>query len=165
MTIPDPTYITAAQVASNTLITALANLGEENVTKIIKRAEGQIDKYVGRQEHHPDDDNTDRVFPRLEDDDCGSPVIPLDISHACLAQVEFLYTQWWSTSGTTQEPVSRDVKSESIGGDGSYSAAYGDGPVRPGDLLCAQAKMYLDGYVNRFVALSVTDPDTVPSPT
>lgn len=167
MTIPDPTYITEAEVAENTLITALAALSTENRKKLIQRAESQIDKYVGRQEHHPDDDNTDRVFPRLEDiDDYDNPIIPLNISQACLAQVEYLYTQWWSNSSTTQEPVEKNVQSEDIGGDGSYSAAYANnGMTTAADLLCSQAKALLDGYVARFVPLSVTDPDDVPPPT
>jgi hypothetical protein len=167
MTIPDPTYITAAEVAANTLITALTNLAAENTTKLIQRAEAQIDKYVGRQQHHPDDDNTDRVFPRLEDfdEDSGATIIPLDISQACLAQVEYLYTEWWSVSSTSQTPVERNVESESIGGDGSYSATYGNGGMTTSaDLLCSQAKALLDGYVARFVGLSVTDPDDVPPP-
>lgn len=168
MTIPDPTYITEAEVTANTLITALGSLSTDQRKKLIQRAESQIDKYVGRQQHHPDDDNTDRVFPRVEDfdEDSGDPIIPLDVSQACLAQVEYLYTQWWSTRTTTQEPVEKNVQSENIGGDGSYSATYANnGMTTAADMLCPQAKALLDGYVARFVPLSVTDPDDVPPPT
>lgn len=163
MTIPDPSYITAEEVKLHTLIAGLKTLSKESITTLIQRAEGQIDKHVGWQEHHPDDENTTRVFPRLLDDDCGSPIIPYDVSMACLAQVEHLYTQWWAKSATTLEPSNREVKSESIGGDGSISVEYA-GPARPDDMLCDQAKAYLSGFVNRVVAISVTDPDDVPPP-
>ncbi|MDB5344259.1 MAG: hypothetical protein JWP89_2636 [Schlesneria sp.] len=168
MTIPDPTYITEAEVAANTLITALASLSPADRTKLIQRAESQIDKYVGQQQHNPDDDNTDRVFPRMEDfdEDTGYPIVPLAVSQACLAQVEYLFTQWWGTSSISQQTVQKTVSQESIGGDGSYSATYAnDGKTTGVDLLCTDAKAFLDGYVSRFVGLSVTDPDDVPPAT
>jgi len=166
MTIPEPSYISVAEAKANTLVTGLSSLGNEDVKKLIQRAEAQIDKHVRRQQHHPDDENTDRVFPRLEDDDCGTPVIPLDVALACLAQVEHLYREWWAVDKTKAVPVQKDVTGESIGGDGSYSADYAhEGSFRTENLLCDDAKSYLDGYVNRFVPLSVTDPDDVPPPT
>lgn len=166
MTIPEPTYITEADVASNTLIEGLSSLSAENRKKLIKRAESQIDKYVRMQPHHPDDTNTDRVFPREQDsDDQGYPIIPLAVSEACLAQVEHLYLKWWSTRTTSAIPVNKGVASESIGGDGSYSATYSnDGESSSADILCDQAKAFLEGLVSRFVQLSVTDPDDVPTP-
>jgi hypothetical protein len=168
MTIPDPSYITVEEVEANTLIEALATLGEENITKLIQRAEDQIDTHVGQQKHHPDDENTDRVFPRENDfdPDTGTVLIPYLVSKAALSQVEWLYTQWWSTRTTTQPKANRDVTSESIGGDGSYSADYAsEGKLFPEAMLCDQARAYLSGFVSRFVPLSVTDPDDVPPPT
>lgn len=177
MTIPEPSYITESDVAENTLITGLQSLSTENRKKLIQRAESQIDKYVGRQPHHPADSNTDRVFPRVQDYQIvgsasgithypDTPQIPLEVSEACLAQVEYLYTQWWSTSTTTQAPVQKNVESENIGGDGSYSATYANGGKSSAeDMLCAEAKAKLEGFVNRFVPLSVTDPDHVLPPT
>ena len=150
MTIPDPTYISVDEVVANSLVAALIELEPADITKLIQRAESHIDRYVGRQQHHPDDENTDRVFPREVDyDDEGAAIIPLPVSEACLAQVEYLYLQWWSVRETGSMPVQRDVTTESIGGDGSYSASYADeGKVFADATLCAQAKMFLNGFVS-----------------
>jgi hypothetical protein len=121
MTIPAPTYLSVAELKSSTKITALAALSDGDLTYLLQTAEDTIDAYVGRQRHHPDDENTDRVFPRAMDEENDAPVIPYLVSRACLRQVEWLYTQWWPTSATEELPVEHDLESESIGGDGSYS--------------------------------------------
>lgn len=162
MLLPDPTYLAVAELKANTLITGLSSLPDGDITKLIQRAERDIDNHVGQQTHHPEDDNTSRVFPRAEDDDCGTPVIPLKVSEACLAQVEDLFLKWWPNRTTSQPKVHRDVASEDIGGDGSYSATYADeGKTTAENALCAQARFCLTGYASRFAPLSVADPDSV----
>jgi len=175
MTVPEPTYITADEVAEQTLIAALQDLEPGNITKLIQVAEGQIDRFCGRQPHHPYDSNLDRVFPRAQDFSVtvfsGSrlefpetPAIPLAVSVACLRQVEWLFLQWWPTSATTQPKAgSVAVEQESIGGDGSYSATY----ANPTDLsrasLCAESQAELEnGYRSRWAPLATTDVRTSP---
>lgn len=176
MTIPDPSYITEAEVKENTLITALSSLAEADVKKLIQAAEDHIDKYVGRQPHHPRDSNLVRVFPREQDfSRVGSgsgiaeypdtPEIPYEVGVACLRQVEWLYQQWWPNRATSQAPLQHAVTSRSIGGDGSYSESRAGGGVSFVEAtLCDQAKVLLDGFRSRWAPIDVTDPRTVPSP-
>lgn len=134
MTIPDPTYVTAEEVKENTRIAGLSALADDDVGFLIQHAEDQIDARCGPQMHHPYDDNVERVFPR----DCDyrrtstaeyplEPEIPYLISRACLLQVEYLYLNWWPDVETRQATLSSPVQSESIGGDGTYSATYARG--------------------------------------
>ncbi len=173
MTIPDPTYVTAQEVKDETLITALGALEAQNIEKLIKVAEAQIDAYCCKQPHHPFDSNVDRVFPREQDYQvtgaAGGPLeypdrpqIPLDVSLACLRQVEWLYTQWWSNSATDLPPSNRAVTSESIGGDGSWSGDYAKGGSDFAEAsLCEQARGLLEGYRSRTAPLSLTRPSDV----
>lgn len=174
MTIPDPSYITEAELKANTLITALAALDDADVAKLITAAEDHIDKYVGRQPHHPMDSNLVRVFPREQDfsrvgtgsgiaEYPDTPEIPHDVGMACLRQVEWLYQQWWPNRATA--PLKHAVTDRSIGGDGSYSESLAGGGVSFVEAtLCDQAKVLLDGFRSRWAAIDVTDPRTVPSP-
>ena len=177
MTIPDPTYITADEIRAQTLITGLDNaqtISDENVEKLISIAEQQIDDYVGPQKHHYADSTIERVFPREQDyyiagSTSGpvpypdTPEVPLKVSLACLRQVEWLYTQWWTNRATKTLPSEKEVTAESIGGDGSYSADYANGGLGfTQSSLCDQARKLLQGFVSRFTGISVTDPDTSP---
>lgn len=177
MTIPDPTYITAAEVREQTLITGLADaetIDDDDLEKLISIAEDQIDSFVGPQKHHYADTNIERVFPREQDyyvegttggqePDPDTPEIPLKVSLACLRQVEWLYTQWWSNRATQTLPEAKATTSESIGGDGSYTADYAGGGVDfTSATLCDQAKALLQGFVSRFTGISVSDPDLTP---
>jgi hypothetical protein len=182
VTIPDPTYITVDEVQENSLVTGLKDdsagvLGDADITKLIQHAEAQIDAYCGKQEHHPYDGNLDRVFPRAQDYSVvvsnglryeypRTPVIPLDVSTACLRQVEFLYLQWWPNRETAQPTASNHaVEQEAAGGDGSYSATYsGGGTDLTAASLCDQAKVLLTGYRSRWAPLGTTDVRTSPAP-
>ena len=166
-TVPDPTYITAAEIRSQTLIEALGDLGDADLNTLIQIAEDQIDAFVGPQEHHPDDAVTDRVFPRLIDrDDNGLPTIPYKVSRATLRQIEWLYTQWWCDRETTDLPTEHPVKQRSIGGDGSYSETLaGEGTDFSRATLSQSAQTLLNGFVSRTTGIDVTDPDTEPLPT
>jgi len=165
--VPDPTYITVDEVIAQTSIAGLEDLDNDNTTLLIQHAEDQIDAYCGQQKHNPDDDNINRVFPREQDfDDNGSPEVPYRVSRACLAQVEWLYVQWWATRETSQSPVEHEVSSLRIGGDGSYGEERaGGGKDFAAATLCTQAKAYLDGYRARFIGMGTVDPDLVPPAT
>lgn len=165
--VPEPKYITADEIAAQTLITALANLGDADTDKLIQASEDMIDAHVGQQKHHPDDTDTNRVFPRVQDLDVdGYPTVPYRVSRATLAQVEWLYTEWWDVRATEMTPSEHAVESLAIGGDGSYRETRAN---KGGDFssasLCDKAKSLLKGYVSRSAPLSVTDPKTVPIPT
>lgn len=165
--VPAVSYITAAEVKSQTLLATLKNLAEADVEQLIEIAEDQIDAYVGPQAHHQDDTNTDRVFPREQDCDAsGNPVIPYRVSRATLRQVEWLYSQWWPSRTTMELPVMYPISSRDIGGDGSYSETLARGGINLSEAsLSEQAKLLLNGFVSRMVGISVTDPDTVPDAT
>jgi hypothetical protein len=155
VTIPEPSYVTAKEVKEQTLVTSLTDFATSDLNKLIQLAESQIDAYVCPQIHHPDDDNTSRVFPRRVDiDEDGNPEIPLQVSLACLRQVEWLYLQWWDNKDDQAMPTERDTQSESIGGDGSYSASYSQGMDRA--TICLQAKALLANFVSRTVGISVS---------
>ncbi len=170
MTIPDPTYITAAEVKDQTRIPGLEALDNEDIEFLIQNAEDLIDAYVKPQKHHPKDTNINRVFPRVQDyqrigtgdgidSDPETPEIPYKVSLACLRQVEWLYSQWWPNVETAAIPTERTVESEDIGGDGSYSATYARGGMSlDGASLCDQAKTHLEGFVSRFTSLSTSHP-------
>lgn len=168
MTVPEPSYITAAEVREQTLIAGLKEedtIDNANLAILIQSAEDQIDAYVGPQKHHPDDDNDDRVFPRDSDEDLdGYPQVPYQVARACLRQVEWLYTQWYPSRTTDQLPVEHDVQSEDIRADGSYSVDYARGGM---DLsaasLCPQARVMLDRFRSRFSQIGVSDPRKRPS--
>src|SRR4051812_17693521 len=122
MTIPDPTYITAQEVKANSKITGLIALENADIEYLIQTAEDHIDGFVGRQKHHPYDDNIERVFPREEDyritSDAEYPLeheIPYLVSKACLAQVEHLYLNWWPNRETSQTPIKKDISEQDIG--------------------------------------------------
>jgi hypothetical protein len=171
MTIPDPTYITVDEVKEQTRITGLEALDDDDVAFLIQNAEDQIDAYVKKQPHHPNDTNIERVFPRVQDyqrtgtgsgidhDPCV-PAIPYKVSLACLRQVEWLYSQWWPNVATEQIPVVPTIESEDIGADGSYAATFARGGMNLDEAsLCDQAKLQLDGFVSRFTGLSTSHPN------
>lgn len=174
MDVPDPTYIESDEVVDQTLLTALQHLDPAEIDKLIQIAEEQIDAYVGPQPHHWADTNIERVFPREQDfsrvgstggviEYPNTPEVPAKVSRACLRQVEWLYTQWYTTSGTSLLPTNQEVEQESIGGDGSYSATYARGGSLEGKVsLCTQAQELLKGFVSRVCGIGVTDPDTAP---
>jgi len=164
--VPDPTYITADEVKEQTLISGLESLEEPGRKKLIQLAEDQIDAYVGPQEHHPDDETENRVFPRVEDvDDDGYAAIPYKVSRACLRQVEFLYTEWWDERTSALLPTNIEREQVSIGGDGSYSESRARGGTADGKCsLCDAARELLKGFVSRTCGIDVTDPDYVPTP-
>lgn len=164
--VPAPSYITVAELRAQTLIKQLSEIGDGDIETLIQIAEDQIDAYVGPQEHHPDDINVSRIFPRLYDTDGNNePAVPYQVARASLRQVEWLYTQWWCERETTSLPIENTVKQRSIGGDGSYSETLADGFGFSQATLCDQAKALLKDYVSRAAPLDVTDPDTVPLPT
>ena len=164
--VPDPSYITAAEVRDQTLVADLRELGDEDLSILIQTAEDQIDAFVGPQEHHPDDPTTDRVFPRLYDtDDDGHPAVPYKVSRATLRQVEWLFVQWWPARDIAELPVEHPVKERSIGGDGSYSEILsGEGIDFSRATLSQSAQTLLNGFVSRTAGIDVTDPDKVPLP-
>ncbi len=95
-----------------------------------------------------------------------TPEIPYDVSQACLAQVEWLYTNWWPNRTTSQLPASHAIEQRAIGGDGSYSETRARGGLAFTEAaICDAAKVFLDGLCSRWVGIDVTDPDTVPQPT
>lgn len=167
MPVPTPSYITAAQVDEQSMIMGLTDLEDDDINSLIAVAEDQIDAFVGPQEHHPEDDNLDRVFPRVQDysrsnegDDRDTPVIPYKVTRATLRQVEFLYAQWWPTRATAEMPTNKPVTDEEIGGDGSYSASYAHGGVDfSAASLCDASKALLEGFRSRWAGISVTHPD------
>ncbi len=172
MEIPDPTYITVAEVQEHTLVTNLATANEADIKKLIQVAEGQIDKHCGRQLHHPNDSNLARVFPREQDfartsgggtieQDPDTPEIPLDVSTACLRQVEWLFVNWWANRATESTPVLHQAEQVDIGADGSYSETRRPMPDFAQASLCAQAQAALKDYVSRWAALDVTDVNAV----
>ena len=165
-TVPNPKYITEAEVRSQTLIEELGDLGDSDLKTLIQIAEDQIDAHVGPQEHHPDDTTPDRVFPRLTDIDADcNPVVPYKVSRATLRQVEWLYTQWWCDRETAELPMEHPVKQRSIGGDGSYSETLaGEGTDFSRATLSQSAQTLLNGFVSRTAGIDVTDPDKVPLP-
>lgn len=174
--VPDPTYITADEVAEQTRVTGLADLEEDDLTYLIQTAEDQIDAYVGPQQHHQWDGNLDRVFPRTQDFSVvvadgvrtqypETPVIPYRVSRACLRQVEWLFTQWWPSAGTASLPTDHDLSSREIGGDGSYGETRARGGTDLAQAsLCHEAKALLTSYVSRSGGIATTDVRTSPLP-
>jgi hypothetical protein len=155
--VPTITYLSLADLQAQTLIDELKSLNDGDKTTLIQIAEDQIDKYVGKQKHHPWDTNITRVFPRVEDYQRTNlaeypeiPEIPYDVSRACLRQVEWLFTQWWTNEDATDLPTEYDVESAEIGGEGSVSEKY----VRNGlglteASLAPQARLLLSEYRSR----------------
>lgn len=166
-TVPDPTYITPIEVRTQTLIESLKSLSDDDLTILIQTAEDQIDAFCGPQEHHPEDENIDRLFPRARDmDEDGNPEIPYKASRATLRQVEWLFTQWWEERETAELPLDHPIKDRSIGGDGSYSETLsGEGTDFSRATLSKAAQTLLGGFQSRAAAIDVTDPDRVPLPT
>ncbi len=171
MEFPEPSYITVEEVKANALIPVPTGMQDGDITKLIQMAEGQIDKHVGRQPHHPNDDNIDRVFPRAQDyvrssggGDPDSPDIPLCVSEACLRQVESLFG-WWPNRASMPLPTYQLVYQRAIGADGSYSETRARGGVSSATetALCEAARAALDGLVSRWAGIDVTDVDTIPS--
>ena len=160
MTVPEPTYISPAEVKEQTSLTALDSLSDADLKLLIQTAEDQIDAYCGPQRHHWDDLNTDRVFPReFDQDGDGNPLVPYKVSRACLRQVEHLFLQWWSTRATTDLPTEHAIESESIGGDGSYSHTLASGGMDfSAATISEQAKALLRGFVSRSAGIDVSDP-------
>jgi|SRR5579863_1350280 len=171
MNTPSPSYILPSDVQQRTLIAALKSLDNDSLTTLIVAAEDMIDAYVGPQKHHWKDLNTDRVFPREQDIDQTlllngvisspneNPIIPYQVSVACLRQVEWLFTQWWSESTTDELPIQQDVKGEDIGGDGSYSATYvRDGLDLSSATLSPNARVLLGRFRSKFAGIDVSDP-------
>jgi len=166
MTIPDPTYITADEVKAQTLLDGLGDLNPEDIAKLIRIAEDDIDAHVGPQERHPDN-TIDRVFPRVYDlDEDGNTEIPYLVSVATLRQVEWLYSNWWDTRTNSLLPMKHDIESFRIGGDGSYGETRSrKGEVSSDNTLAPQARVKLKDFVSRTAAIGVTDPDKVPRAT
>lgn len=158
--IPDPTYCTVEEFKAETMLPTPDSLNTEVITKLLKRAESQIDNFCGKQKHHPDDEDNLRLFPREDDEDeFGNPEIPLAVFEATILQVEFLYTQW-SSSGTssTQMPEQHQVSRFAVGGDGSYSedrAAGGKDDAAA--QLCAAARAKLTNYRRRSGRMLLSD--------
>lgn len=163
LTRPDPSYISVADVRANTLIANLkltAQISDDNLKIVIQNAEDMIDAYVGAQRHHWKDTNTNRVFPREEDvDTSNNPEVPYRVSMACLRQVEWLYTQWYSTATTDEMPIVHGVESEDIGGDGSYAykAAMGGMDISRAT-MAPNAQALLEGIRSKLATIGVSDP-------
>lgn len=168
MTIPDPTYITVDELKTNTLLTGITSLSNADITKLIQIAEDQIDKFVGRQPHHPCDSNFDRVFPREQDyyrasgagyvdEDADVPVIPYNVSRAAQRQVEWLYKEWWPNRATETLPDNQPLQAQEIGGDGSIREVFARGGLSLNEAsLCDEAKQLLDGFRKRGCAIATS---------
>ena len=158
-TLPDPTYVTVDLLRERTTIEDFDELPDEEITQLIQIAEGQIDDYCGRQEHHAYDDNEHRVFPRPEDEnDDGDVIIPPRVTAACILQVEWLYTQWWIDGAAESAPVEHKASQISIGGDGSYSETrIAGGTDLSRATLCEQAQAKLSPFRSRSGSLDVSD--------
>lgn len=170
MDVPDVTYITVEDLKAQTLISALAVLGDDELTTLIQTAEDMIDAYVGRQKHHYFDTNITRVFPRVEDyqrtnfiEFPAIPEIPYQVSRACLRQVEWLYSQWWPNRETDEIPVEYDVASVDVGGDGSVAEKrVRDGLDFSSATLSVQARNLLTPFRSRVAGISVSNPRGTP---
>jgi len=170
MQVPAITYLAVTDVQANTLIADLKTLDTASITILIQTAEDLIDAFVGPQEHHWKDTNSNRVFPRVQDVDSstqnqvispnyGQPIIPYKVSLACLRQVEWLFTQWWSSSDTDELPFQQDVESVDIGGDGSLSQTFANkGADLSAATLSPIARAILGPFRSRFAAVGVSDP-------
>jgi len=160
MTVPEPTYITAAEAKEQSFLSAIASMGEENLTKLLRIAEDHVDLHCRPQPHHPCDDNTIRVFPRVGDEDeDGNPEIPYQVSKATLAQLEHIVSEWWDERTTSLLPFKHEAEEVDVGGDGSYREKLGKGGSLDGkSLLCEQAQLWLVGFVSRTTSIDVTDP-------
>ncbi len=166
MDVPDVSYITVTDLKAQTLIEALKNLADADVTTLIQTAEDMIDAYVGRQQHHRYDTNVTRIFPRVEDyvrtnlaEYPAKPEIPYQVSRACLRQVEWLYTQWWPNKDTEELPVDYDVSDVSIGGDGSISEKRVNAGVDfSSATLSVQARNLLTPFRSRIAGIAVSNP-------
>jgi len=164
--VPDPTYITIALVKAQTKIDGLTTLADGDLTTLIQTAEEMIDAYVGPQRHHIYDTNIYRVFPREQDFQRTNlvewptlPIIPLNVTRACLRQVEWLFTQWWPNKATDEIPVDYDVTGIDMGGDGSVSETR----VRKGldfssATMSVQARHLLKDYHSKAAGIAVSKP-------
>lgn len=149
-------YITAAEVRDQTSISTLAALGDAAIETLILRAEIRIDGYFGKRPHHPDDEDTEHVFPRKGDEDEeGTPTIPAKVKTATLYAVELLHVQGLpATAGDMSAPM----QSENISASG-YS--YNRGSQREAQraareaLLPTESKMLLDQLTAKTFPLSV----------
>jgi len=112
-----PFYQTASEITGSTRIGDLRDANDNSVNPLILEAEDLIDAFVGDQPHHLDDDNTDRVFPRREDeDDDGNAEIPEKVKRATLAIVEMLFLR----GEPTLDDIEGGKESEHIG-ESAYS--------------------------------------------
>lgn len=168
VTTPEPTYITVALVKSKSRNEDLAKkASEEDIKYLIQIAEGHIDDYVGPQRHHPDDTNEHRVFPRYEDEDTnGVVIIPLKVTEAALAQVQWLFEQWMPTAASDSNiPVEHDVKAESISDSGAYSATRtASGVDFSSATLCQQAKAKLTALKSSTASFGLSSAEGGPLP-
>ncbi|MFW5720786.1 MAG: hypothetical protein ACOCWW_00205 [Bacteroidota bacterium] len=111
-----PFYLTADEVKSTTRITSLSSSDNDSlINKLIVETEDLVDAYCGKQEHHPDeDDNLDRVFPRIQDeDDDGNFIIPDAVKRAALIVVEVLFLQGEPNLESFSEAKAKEEISES----------------------------------------------------
>ncbi len=148
VTLPAPTYVTVAILKARSSFEFPKDLSNEDLTYLIQTAETQIDGYVGPQRHHPADDNEHRVFPRAEDiDRHGAVIIPLHVTEACVAQVEWLYQEWWTGGLNQTQPLQHPVSTLNMGADGSYSEQRTQkGLDYSAATLCEQAKAKLTRF-------------------
>lgn len=164
---PTISYITLAEVRSETTnqdcIADASVISDDELTKLVKRAETAIDAYVGRQKHHPDDTNIDRVFPREIDFDIdGNAEIPYQVHDACLYQIEFLYSSWYAVDKTQPVPEQHQIKSYGVTGDGGYNETRtGGGRDDAAAQLCPQARGTLKGFVDKTAKMLLSEPREV----
>lgn len=146
--LPGVTYNSASEIQEDSKVIP-ESMEDGDIETLIQLAEGHIDDYVGLQEHHPDDTNVDRVFPRVEDvnETSGLPEVPLAVYEATLRQVEYLYLNWWDEKESKLLPMSHDLKAYSVTGEGGYSEQRAKGGSdHSAGLLCEQAKAKLVGF-------------------
>lgn len=168
VTLPEPTYITVALVKSMSRNLGLSKQASvEDIKYLIQVSEGQIDDYVGPQLHHPDDTNEHRVFPRMEDEnDAGTVIIPLKVTEACLAQVQWLYEQWMPTiAEDSNVPVEHDVKAHAMSDSGAYnSVRTAAGIDFASATLCEAAKAKLTSMRSSTARLGLSSVEGGPLP-
>lgn len=168
VTRPEPTYITVALVKSMSRNTTLAKkASDEDIKYLIQISEGLIDDYVGPQEHHPDDTNEHRVYPRAEDEnDAGTVIIPLKVTEAALCQVQDLWEQWMPTAAEESNvPVEHDVKGHNMGDTGSYSEQRTAAGIDfSSATLCAAAKAKLTSMRSSTARLGLSSAQGGPLP-
>lgn len=101
--VPGPVYTSADGVRSGTNNSALAALSDDDLKRLIVRAEASIDFYVGFHQKYysliSEDDPTwvdqRTIFPRVQDfrDDTGDaiPFIPTNVNQAAILLTEILF--------------------------------------------------------------------------